>query len=51
MVGVGVEAGHILYFEPVGCYYCCEGEHVAVYGYDVLGDVETACVAHHGCTE
>jgi hypothetical protein len=38
----------VLYFEPVGGYDCREGKHVAVYWYDVFGDVETACVAHHG---
>ena len=42
--------GYALYFEPVGSYHCCEAKHVAVYGYDILSNVETACVAHYGCT-
>ena len=40
--------GCALYFEPVGGYHGCEGEYLAIYGYDVLGNVEAAGVAHHG---
>lgn len=41
---------YALCFEPVGSYHCGERKYFAIYGYNVLGDVKTACITQDGCT-